>query len=230
MAAPSQILAIPEAGRATDNSHRGDVHINDVAPGPMTTARFLLLAPIILFLVALSLLGAGAASLLRSTAQHDNGDSLLVNAHVKSFEDAPSGARVPVRFVLTNRSAQPIRAVGATLACGVHGCLTADNLPLEIPPSSVRNLVVYVETGNPGQFASGLTLFSDAQANIRFCWRSGGGSPRMLRSPDAGEGPGHQHGPDLPGEADRSCNTRSGSLGGTGHGPVRRRLAATLRS
>jgi hypothetical protein len=113
-------------------------------------------------LLALLLLGTGIASLFGTTARDQKGGALSVDAPVKSFGDAPSGKRVAVTFTLTNRSARPIRVVGATLFCGLHGCLAIDNLPLEIPPLSNRDFVVCVETRGPGQLAGELTLFSDS--------------------------------------------------------------------
>jgi hypothetical protein len=111
--------------------------------------------------LAVLLLGGGAASLFRTPA-HDNAEgALFIDAPVKSFGDAPSRRRVAVTFTLTNRSARPIRIVGATPFCGLHGCLAFDNLPLDIPPLSKRDLVVFAETRDPGQLTSELTLFSD---------------------------------------------------------------------
>jgi ABC-type molybdate transport system permease subunit len=63
---------------------------------------------------------------------------------------------------MTNQSRRPIRILGATRVCGHHGCLDVEGLPLDIPPLSQRNIVVFVKTRAPGEFGAELTLFSDS--------------------------------------------------------------------
>jgi hypothetical protein len=167
MATPSQITAVPKTNRTTEDSHGGGDHAVGVMPGRMISARLLRLAPVVLLLLALLLFGAGVASLFGTTARDQERGALSVDAPVKSFGDAPSGKRVALIFTLQNRSARPIRVVGAGLVCGLHGCLTTENLPLEVSPSSSRDLIVYVETGQPGHFAGELTIFSDSPGQLR---------------------------------------------------------------
>lgn len=114
------------------------------------------------FLLAVLLLGAGVAAMFGADAHYAKGDGLLVATPVKPFEDAPPGKRVAIVFSLTNRLGRPIRVVGATYTCGPHGCLMADNLPLEIPASESRQLIAHVETWKPGRFAGDLTMFTDS--------------------------------------------------------------------
>ena len=158
-------------------------------PKSTTMQRFLQFATNVLVLSALLLLGVGLVSLFHPPGRDHGGGGLLVDAPVKSFGNAPSRMRVPVKFNLANRSARPIRILGATPFCGNHGCLIVENLPLDIPPLSKRDVFVFVETKEPGEFASDLTLFSDGPGQIQIVLGVNG---RVIeegkRSFDAGEG------------------------------------------
>jgi len=124
-------------------------------------------AAVILFLSAPPLVGTGLVSLFSAGARHGEIRPFSVDRPVKSFGDAPTKKRVAVTFTLTNRSADPIRVLGGTPFCGRHGCLSLEGLPLEVPPMAQRELVVFVETREPGQFAAELTLFSDCPGHLR---------------------------------------------------------------
>jgi len=173
MARHSRIATSIDLEPAAESSQTEGAHVIEATPERRTAQRFLRLATTILFILAFLMLGAGAASLLHTTA-NDQKDGLLVDALVKSFGDAPSRKRVAVTFSLTNRSALPIRILGATSYCGRHGCLAYDNLPLDIPPFSKRDLVVFAETRAPGEFASDLTLFSDVPGQFQTVLRVNG--------------------------------------------------------
>lgn len=139
----------------------------DMMPGRLISARWLRLAPVILLVLALLLFGAGVSSLFGTIAGDQEKGGLFVDTPVKSFGDVPSGKRIAVTFTLMNRSTRSIRVVGASLFCGLHGCLTIDNPTFEISPSSSRELVVWVETRKSGGFVSELTLFSDSPGRPR---------------------------------------------------------------
>ena len=133
--------------------------MNDEKPGRTTKGSYLQFASATLFLLAFAFCGAGVAGLRRESAPPSEERSLLLDQAVKSFGDAPSKTRVAVTFALTNRSERPVSVIGATPFCGRHGCVEFDKLPLNIPPRSEGQLVVYVETGAPGQFNGEMTLF-----------------------------------------------------------------------
>lgn len=137
-----------------------DNNVNDAMPGRKIATRLLRLATTVFFLLGLVLCSAGVASLSHGTAQNHEEGGLLVEEAVKSFGEAPSKTRAAVTFALTNRSSRSIRIVGATPFCCLQGCLAIDQLPLDIPPSSKRDLVVIIETREPGDFLSEVTLFS----------------------------------------------------------------------
>jgi hypothetical protein len=159
----SQIATTINTDRINESSDAERDHVNSTTPVRATVQRSLRLAATVLFLLGLMLIGVGVASLFHTTPDYHQEAVLLVDAPVKSFGDAPSGRRVAVTFTLINRSSRAIRVLGATTPfCGRHGCLAYNGLPLDIPPLSRRDLVVLAETREPGQFASELTLFSDA--------------------------------------------------------------------
>jgi hypothetical protein len=143
---------------ATTPSEDNDV--NDAMPGRKIAARLPRLATTVLFLLGLLLCCAGVVSLSHGTAQNHEEGAVLVDEAVKSFGEAPSKTRVAVTFALTNRSSRSVRIVGATPFCCLQGCLAIDQLPFDIPPSSKRDLVVIIETREPGDFLSEVTLFS----------------------------------------------------------------------
>jgi hypothetical protein len=161
MARDSRIAALVNSDRTAGGASEDlDPPSHGVA-GETSPGRFLRSAVVTLFLVAIALFGVGFLSFFRATANNEKEGLLVVDSAVKSFGDALSGQRVVVAFSLTNQSRQPIRIVGATRVCGRHGCLDIDNLPVDIPPLSGRNIVASVETREPGEFNGEITLFSD---------------------------------------------------------------------
>lgn len=162
MILPTQSSELTETDRTAERApERGDP-VNDVTPGRTGVLRLVRLASLGFSVAAVLLLGAGAAWFFVGAAPNDRAENLRIEPPSQSFGDVPSGTPATLTFGVTNRSGRPIKVVGATRTCCPHGCLAAENLPLEIPLRGVGQLVVRVETGTPGQFAGELTIFSDS--------------------------------------------------------------------
>ena len=162
-----QVATESDFVRILEGSSGARGHVTDAKRGCTPLESFLRLIPVALILLSLVLAGAGVVSLLFTNGQYHDVDVLFVDSPVKSFGNAPSGRRVAISFTLANRSSRAIRILGVTPYCGRHGCLSYDNLPLKIPPSSTRDLVVYAETREPGEFACNLMLFSDVPDQVQ---------------------------------------------------------------
>lgn len=150
MAAESE--ALQSQSRARDHAARTREFLRLCQ---LASPVFLTLAAIF-FLLALALtppfssaLGLGAAA------------DLILDASTKSFGEARAQSEFNVTFTLTNVSPRPLKVIGAEFVCGPDGCLTPENLPLEIPAHHKRDLTVHVKTVKPGQFQRGVTLYTD---------------------------------------------------------------------
>jgi hypothetical protein len=174
MARNLQISATVQCNHATENSDVEDDLVKGAVPERKTLEGLLYTARIFLFLLATLLIGIGSVSLFYCSADEKSGEDLVVDARVKSFGGAPPWKRVAVTFTLTNRSARSIRVVGMAPFCGRHGCLALDNLPLDVPPLSSRDFVVFVDTKEPGQLSSELKLFSDSPVQTQTVLRING--------------------------------------------------------
>ena len=97
--------------------------------------------------------GAGLAYL--------SGDRLLVDASSRSTGEVLIGEQAMLKFHLSNRSSTPITIFGAKSSCT---CTATQDLPLTLPPSSVRTLrVTYRPRPSTkfGTFAETLRLYTD---------------------------------------------------------------------
>jgi Protein of unknown function (DUF1573) len=167
MTLPTQSSELTETDQTAEcASQRGDP-VNDVASGRTCVLRLVHRTSLGFSLAAVLLLGAGAASFFLGAAPNDQVENLRIEPPSQSFGDVPSGTRPTLTFGLTNRSRRAIKVVGSTRTCCPHGCLTAENLPLEIPARSVGQLVVRVGTGTPGPFACELAIFTDSPGQPR---------------------------------------------------------------
>jgi hypothetical protein len=140
-------------------------------------------------LVLALLLGAGGVVSFLAAAYNQHGGRLVVDSAVKSFGEAPPRTSVKVTFALTNQSTRAVKIFGATPVCNLHGCLDLDNLPLDIPAKSRRDLAVLATMKEPGAFSGEFTLFSDHpdQPEVALTVSGRVVGVERLRSSDTGE-------------------------------------------
>ena len=94
----------------------------------------------VLCLVALALYSFGS---IGSALSHLRGDRLIADARSRSFGEVERGQRAGVVFELANTSDREINVIGAKTGCT---CLSAEGLPLPVPPRSRRSIRIAVRT------------------------------------------------------------------------------------
>ena len=88
-------------------------------------------------------------------------EGIVFDAESKTFGALPVETKQIVPFRMTNRSARPVRIVGAEETCTPEGCIYAPKLPLEVAARETRELPIQIKTRSPGAFFRELRLFTD---------------------------------------------------------------------
>lgn len=136
------------------------------------TAPFLTVAhwsSVGLFCWSLVLLGVGIVQWkgLAFPSPKDGDVGLWIGDRQKSFGSAACKQSVPISFELRNTSTRPITIVGGAPSCNIQGCITLQNLPLVIPPSESRFLMMSLATRIPGWYEAEVTVYSDYPTQLR---------------------------------------------------------------
>ena len=114
-----------------------------------------------LLIVGLVMVGFGLAS-IRPT-----GPGLVVDASSKSFGEVTVGEVASVQFTLTNRTAFPIRVVGASETCRQGGCSKGIGLPVVVPPYGKAEVGIAVKTQSAAAYRTVLTFFTEDSRQFR---------------------------------------------------------------
>jgi hypothetical protein len=122
----------------------------------------------VLFLsLAILLCCLGAFELLTDKSWSRLEGGLTVDSTHKSFGALESGDTGVITYYLTNHTRDPVTILGATRSCYPLACPRAEDLPVVIPPRSVRPVRVKVLTSNEGDFLGLITLFTDRAGEMR---------------------------------------------------------------
>lgn len=90
-----------------------------------------------------------------------NGDRLIPDAYAKSFGIGEVGSSPRVVFNLANKSARPIKVVGARSSCT---CMALDGLPATVEAGSSLELRVDVQPADkPRRVAGTVIVYSDCE-------------------------------------------------------------------
>lgn len=146
---------------------------NRVGLGKRWTVPFLTAAhwsSVGLFCCSLVLLGVGIVQWkgpVFPSPMKDSDMGLWIGDRQKSFGNAACKQSVPISFELRNTSIRPITIVGGAPSCNAQGCITLENLPLVIPPSESRFLMLSLETRIAGWYEAEVTIYSDSPTQLR---------------------------------------------------------------
>jgi hypothetical protein len=89
---------------------------------------------------------------------------LVVDPRVHPLGQLQAGKIVPMTVTMTNRSARPVRLLGAHDVCATWGCLLGRGLPMDIPAGANRQVQIDVRPhprGFSGEFTGEIVFYSD---------------------------------------------------------------------
>lgn len=91
------------------------------------------------------------------------------NAQTKTFGHTPVGSLFEMKHFLENETGRTFRVLGQGYACYRRACLSAEGIPLEVPPHSRREIRIKIKTLSAGDFTGQVVLLTDLPGAAPIC-------------------------------------------------------------